>query len=62
MQREQRPILLIGLPMCTHFSSWQYLNYSKNNDMEAMMRAHAVACLHMEFVTELYHEQVEGNR
>ena len=56
MQCEQRPILLIGSPMCTHFSSWQYLNYSKSNDKEAMMRAHAGACLHMKFVSELYYE------
>ena len=61
MQREQRPILFIGSPVCTHFSSWQYLNYSKSNDKEAMMRAHAGACLHMKFVSELYHEQIESN-
>ena len=29
MLREQKPILLIGSPMCTQFSTWQYLNYSK---------------------------------
>ena len=47
MQREQRPILRIGSPMCTHFSSWQYLDYSKGNDKDAMMRAQAGACLHL---------------
>ena len=62
MQREQRPILLIGSPMCTMFSSWQHLNFSKSNDKEAMRRAYAGACVHMEFVAEQYHEQVEGNR
>ena len=48
--------------MCTYFSSWQYLNYNKSTDKEAMKRAHAGACMHMRFVSELYHEQVAGNR
>ena len=60
--REQRPILLIGSPMCTQFSTWQYLNFSKSNDQAAMKRAYAGACVHMKFVAELYHEQIEGNR
>ena len=36
MQREQRPILLIGSPMCTQFSSWQHLDYSKSSDKKDM--------------------------
>ena len=32
MIREQRPTLLIGSPMCTQFSSWQYLNFAKSAD------------------------------
>ena len=32
MRREQQPILLIGSPMCTYFSTWQYLNFSKSQD------------------------------
>ena len=62
MQREQRPILLIGSPMCTQFASRQGLDFSKSNDKEAMRRAYAGACVHMEFVSELYHEQIESNR
>ena len=58
MQREQRPILLIGSPMCTQFSSWQNLNFSKGNDKEAIRRAYAGSCVHMGFVAELYHEQL----
>jgi len=62
MQREQRPILLIGPPMCTHFSTWQYLNYSKSRDKAAMQRAYVGACAHMRFVAELCHEQIRSNR
>ena len=58
--REQKPVLLIGSPMCTHFSTWQYLNYSRSKDQAAMRRARAGACVHLEFVAELYHEQIEG--
>ena len=60
--REQKPILLIGSPMCTQFSTWQYLNYSKSKDQAAMRRARAGACVHLEFVAELYHEQIDGGR
>ena len=62
MEREQRPILLIGSPMCTQFSTWQSLNYSKSDNRAAMRRAHAGACAHMQFVSELYHELIAGNR
>ena len=62
MQRKPRPIFFVGSPMCTYFSSWQYLNYSKSNDKEAIARAYAGACLHMKFVSELNHEQIESNR
>ena len=48
--------------MCTHFSTRQYLNYSKSADKEAVARAYAAACVHMRFVSELYHEQLAGNR
>ena len=62
MQREQQPILLIVSPMCTHFSTWWYLNLSKTRDRAAMHRAYVGACAHMRFVAELYHEQIESNR
>ena len=41
MQEEQRTILFIGSLMCTHFSTWQYLSYSKANNKEAVRRVHA---------------------
>ena len=48
--------------MCTFFSAWQYLNFSKSQDKAAIARAFAGACAHIRFVAEMYHEQLEGNR
>ena len=48
--------------MCAAFSTWQYLNRSKSKAKEAIARAFAAACVHMRFVAEMYHEQLEGNR
>ena len=59
MQRERLPILLIGPPMCTQFSSWQHLNFSKSSGEDAMRRAYAEKCLHMKFVAELHHWQIK---
>lgn len=62
LQREQRPILLVGSSMCTEFSTWQYLNFSKSTDKESVARAYAPACMHIRFDAELYHGQLDGNR
>ena len=60
--RSSKPFLLIGSPMCTAFSTWQRLNYAKSNDKPAMQRAFKDASAHVEFVAELYREQLEGRR
>ena len=62
MIREQRPYALIGSPMCTAFSTWQRLNASRTRDPAAMERARQGAILHLNFVAELYAEQLEGGR
>jgi len=62
MLREQRPYVLIGSPMCTHFCTWQALNAAKAQDVTAMRRARAAAIVHMNFVAELYQEQMQGDR
>ncbi len=62
MLREQKPYVLIGSPMCTHFCTWQKLNESRSSDPQAMRRARAGATVHMNFVAELYHEQLQGGR
>ena len=60
--RRQRPYMLIGSPMCTAFSTWQFLNTSKAKDPAARRRALAQATMHMKFVVELYEEQIQGGR
>ena len=60
--RQAKPILLIGSPMCTAFSAWQQLNYAKSQDQEKMRRVHLQACVHLEFVAELYRDQLADGR
>ena len=62
MIREQRPYTLIGSPMCTAFSTWQRLNAARTRDPAAMERAKQGAILHLNFVAELYAEQLDGGR
>ncbi len=59
---EQKPYMLIGSPMCTHFCTWQALNIVKSKDRESMERARIAAEVHIKFVTELYHMQMDNNR
>ena len=58
MIREQRPYFLIGSPMCTAFSTWQALNAARGSNIDAMTRAKAAAILHLDFVSDLYREQL----
>ena len=60
--KQTRPMLLIGSPMCTRFSTWQRLNDAKAQNPDLIRKAHAEACAHIEFVVELYREQLAGNR
>ena len=60
--RESQPILLIGSPMCTAFSTWQRLNDARSTDVEATQRAFAEACRHIKFVASLYQEQLNDGR
>ena len=59
--RQQKPMLLIGSPMCTAWSTWQFLN-DVNRTPEERLRLKVEARLHLEFVAQLYHEQVQGGR
>ena len=59
--REQRPLFLIGSPMCTRYSTWQFLNDSKR-DPGTVARERRQADKHLEFVAQLYREQIEGGR
>ena len=60
--QETKPVLLIGSPMCTAFSTWQRLNWAKTNRPEEMRRAYVQACAHMQFVAQLYLDQIFGER
>ena len=61
MIRELKPLFVIGSPMCRYWSSWQHLNNSRR-DPEAVRREHLREVVHLEFVAQIYREQVEGGR
>ena len=60
--REQRPYLVIGSPMCKMFSTWQALNAAKSNDTPAIERARTAAVVHLDFVAEIYKDQIDADR
>ncbi len=60
--REQKPYMLVGSPMCTHFTTWQRLNEAKSKDVVSMRRAYTAAVVHMDFVAQLYVEQMQDGR
>ncbi len=59
--REQRPLILIGSPMCTAWCTWQRLN-ALRRDGDLIRRELTRARLHLEFVVSLYREQLESGR
>ena len=40
MVLEQRPMLLVGSPMCTAFSAWQHINNKKRDPFYSDARVH----------------------
>jgi hypothetical protein len=59
--REQAPLFVIGSPMCTAWCTWQALNNLKR-PREVVEKEKQRARMHLEFVVQIYHEQVEGGR
>ena len=59
--QHSRPVLLIGSPMCTAFCTWQRFNAVRSARPEDMKRAYTEACVHIEFVMELYRDQMARN-
>ena len=49
--QKERPMLLVGSPMCTRFCTWQALSDARR-DPEQVRREHARAMVHLEFVAE----------
>jgi hypothetical protein len=58
---DTRPMFVIGSPMCTAFSTWQYLNRTKR-DPALVKREWRRAVAHMEFVSEVYQMQISSGR
>ena len=61
LQREQKPLFLIGSPMCTRWCSWPHIS-DKIRDPKVVAREKEKALMHLEFVTEMYRGQIEGGR
>ena len=59
--RDQKPLVLIGSPMCTAWSTWQRLN-NVRRDPAVVKREVTRARVHLDFVMSLYREQVEVGR
>ncbi len=59
--RAQKPLFLIGSPMCTAWCAWQRLN-NLRRDPEITTRELVQARVHLDFVTSLYREQYEAGR
>ena len=62
MLQQSKPLLLIGSPMCTAFSTWQHLNWTRSKRPADMEKAYVQACVHMEFVAQLYLDQLAEGR
>jgi len=61
--RAQRPLFLVGSPMCKAFSTWQALNNAKYaRDPALVERERLRALVHLHFVMELYQEQLDAGR
>ncbi len=59
--REEKPVILIGSPVCTAWCSWQALN-AQRRDPEVVREEMVRARVHLDFVVSLYREQIEGGR
>ena len=59
--REEKPMLLVGSPMCTAFSTWQRIN-DLIRDPYVVKNEKARAVQHLEFCIQLYQEQRRHGR
>ena len=56
-----KPLLLIGSPMCIVFSTMNFVNHSKMSPEEVQTR-YAYARRHLEFSTRLYKMQIDAGK
>ena len=61
LQREQKPLFIIGSPMCTRWCSWQHIS-DKVRDPKIVGREKKKALVHLEFMTGMYSGQPVGGR
>ena len=59
--RDERPLLLVGSPMCTAFSTWQRINNLIRDPM-VVKNEMRDALVHLRFCVELYREQMRHGR
>ena len=59
--REERPLLLIGSPMCTVFSAWHRIN-DKIRCPGSVAADQRRAVEHLEFCAQLYREHLKNGR
>ena len=57
----EKPMMLVGSPMCTAFCAWQKLNEHKK-DPERAKAEWAKAMVHLKFVCQLYELQAKAGR
>ena len=57
--RTQKPLMLIGSPVCTVCCAWQRLNRLRRPP-KVYQEELRKACVHLEFLMSLYKEQIEG--
>ena len=59
--KEEKPLLLVGSPMCTAFSTWQRIN-DKIRDPYVVEAEKRRIVQHLDFCLELYREQLRNGR
>ena len=59
--KDEKPMLLIGSPMCTAFSTWQRINNCIRYPFTVAAEKKR-AIMHLEFCMDLYREQLKHGR
>jgi hypothetical protein len=57
----EKPLLIIGTPMCTAFSAWQHINKLKR-DPDIVSAEYKRGLSHLEFCCNIYEHQVRNGR
>ena len=62
--QQQRPMLIVGSPECRAFSTWNQLNRFRHSPAiaERLEREKTAALVHLNFVAEIFRDQIAGSR